>query len=213
MSDLRVKTHWVDCWKDSAHHGCALARIRELEAALTDLYSLVRKQGMDDVSAYDGSLDWLFWIKECVRHLERTGDTQLATEVRNEYETMRSMLRCNAQLEAALRQIADKADDPRHVSYEEACIAKAALAGLALDRGEVSASWYTVTVTKSDKSVIKQSWWPSIMAARRSAYEALCDELHGIGSGATVSDESGTVVWWANVEPQGLNVCGQRGHA
>jgi hypothetical protein len=54
------------------------------------------------VSAYDRSLDWLFWIEECVRHLERTGDTQLATEVRNEYEIMRSMLRRNAQLEAAL---------------------------------------------------------------------------------------------------------------
>jgi hypothetical protein len=33
-----------------------------------------------------------------------------------------------AQLEAALREIADKADDPRHVAYEEACVAKAALA-------------------------------------------------------------------------------------
>lgn len=49
------------------------------------------------MSAYDGSLDWLFWIEECVRHLERTGDTQLAAEVRSEYGIMRGMLRARAQ--------------------------------------------------------------------------------------------------------------------
>ena len=28
------RTHWSDCWRDPAHHDCAVARIAELEAAL-----------------------------------------------------------------------------------------------------------------------------------------------------------------------------------
>jgi hypothetical protein len=32
MSDLSVGTHWNDCWKERAHHGCAVARIAQLES-------------------------------------------------------------------------------------------------------------------------------------------------------------------------------------
>lgn len=32
---LRGTTHWSDCWK--SHHGCALARIAKLEAALVQI--------------------------------------------------------------------------------------------------------------------------------------------------------------------------------
>ena len=28
------RTHWSDCWRDPAHHDCAVARIAGLEAAL-----------------------------------------------------------------------------------------------------------------------------------------------------------------------------------
>lgn len=47
---MNERTHWYDCWKDRAHHDCALARIAELEEALRDLIAAATDL---DITSYD----------------------------------------------------------------------------------------------------------------------------------------------------------------
>lgn len=34
MPDERIRTHWTDCWRDTSHHGCCVARVERLEREL-----------------------------------------------------------------------------------------------------------------------------------------------------------------------------------
>lgn len=36
------RTHWATCWKDPAHHDCAVAYIAHMDAALRDLAGVLR---------------------------------------------------------------------------------------------------------------------------------------------------------------------------